>query len=71
MTIRFVILGYVNLVLNCCLIKKKGLKWRIIKMIVNVDNYSCINSSKKKSVPNVINKRYVPSFVRNVRIVTV
>ena len=40
-------------------------------MIVNVDNYSCINSSKKKGVLNVINKRYVPSFVRNVRIVTV
>ena len=71
MTIRFVILGYVNLVLICCLIKKKGLKWRIIKMSVNVDNYSCLNSSIKKNVPNVINKRYVRSFVRNVRIVTV
>ena len=40
-------------------------------MSVNVDNYSCLNSSIKKNVPNVINKRYVRSFVRNVRIVTV
>ena len=40
-------------------------------MSVNVDNYSCTNSSKKKNVPNVINKRYAPSFVRNVRIITV
>ena len=66
MMIKVAILGYANLVFNCCLINWKEFEWRIIKISVYVDSYYSINYNKNKNVLNVRNRRFVPSIARNV-----